>query len=157
MPTAQHGYGGALLGVQRVAYRWWASACLEAVAELVRQTEIELRALTAPPDDRLALEQHFLRPWAELAEYLESLLAAPRTRWLSANGAIELLEGGPANAWRSIGLLHRVRAGRQPSAAGRAGGRPAARGQGGGGGVARFTAGAQRQRQGLTPVQPYAG
>lgn len=68
---------------------------LEAVADLVRQTEIELRALTPPPHDRLALEQHFLRPWSELAEYLESLLTAPRTRWLSANGAIELLEGGP--------------------------------------------------------------
>jgi hypothetical protein len=68
---------------------------LEAVAELVRQTETELRALEPPLEDRLELEQHFLRPWSELAQYLESLLTAPRTRWLSANGAIELLEGGP--------------------------------------------------------------
>ncbi len=68
---------------------------LEAVAELVRQTETELRALEPPVEDRRELEQHFLRPWSELAQYLESLLTAPRTRWLSANGAIELLEGGP--------------------------------------------------------------
>jgi len=68
---------------------------LAAVAELVRQTETELRALEPPLEDRLELEQHFLRPWSELAQYLEGLLTAPRTKWLSANGAIELLEGGP--------------------------------------------------------------
>jgi len=68
---------------------------LVAVAELVRRTEMELRALDPPPADRLALEQHFLRPWSELADYLEGLVSAAGTRWLSANGAIELLEGGP--------------------------------------------------------------
>jgi hypothetical protein len=68
---------------------------LEAVAELVRRTETELRALDPPPADRPELEQHFLRPWSELAEYLERLMVAPGTRWLSANGAIKLLESGP--------------------------------------------------------------
>ncbi len=68
---------------------------LEAVAELVRRTETQLRALDPPPADRRDLERHFLRPWSELADYLEGLLVAPSTRWLSANGVLKLLEEGP--------------------------------------------------------------
>jgi hypothetical protein len=68
---------------------------IQAVADLVRRTEVELRALDPPPADRLELEEHFLRPWSELAEYLESLAKAPGTRWLSANAALERLDGGP--------------------------------------------------------------
>jgi hypothetical protein len=68
---------------------------LAAVADLVRRTEMDLRALDPPPADRVALEEHFLRPWSELADYLERLVVSAGTRWLSANGAIELLEGGP--------------------------------------------------------------
>jgi hypothetical protein len=68
---------------------------IQAVADLVRRTETELRALEPPPADRLDIEEHFLRPWSELADYLESLVDAPGTRWLSANGALERLENGP--------------------------------------------------------------
>lgn len=68
---------------------------LAAVAELVRRTEMQLRALEPPPDDRRALEQHFLRPWSELADHLENLVVAPETRWMSANAALKLLESGP--------------------------------------------------------------
>lgn len=75
---------------------------IEAVAELVRRTESELRALQPPPADRVELEEHFLRPWSELAEYLESLLLAPRTKWLSANAALELLQAGPPERQEDI-------------------------------------------------------
>ena len=68
---------------------------LEAVAGLVRRTELQLRALEPPPADRADIERHFLRPWSELADYLEGLLVAPRTKWLSAKGALKMLEGGP--------------------------------------------------------------
>lgn len=68
---------------------------IQAVAELVRRTETELRALEPPLADRLELEEHFLRPWTELAEFLESLVDAPGTRWLSANAAVKRLEDGP--------------------------------------------------------------
>jgi hypothetical protein len=68
---------------------------IQAVAELVRRTETELRALDPPPADRLELEEHFLRPWSELADYLEDLANAPGTRWLSANAALERLENSP--------------------------------------------------------------
>jgi hypothetical protein len=69
---------------------------LVAVAELVRRTETQLRALDPPPADRRDIERHFLRPWSELAAYLEGLVVAPSTRWLSANGVLKLLEEGPA-------------------------------------------------------------
>ncbi len=68
---------------------------IQAVADLVRRTETELRALEPPPADRLELEEHFLRPWSELADYLESLADAPGTRWLSASEALKRLESGP--------------------------------------------------------------
>lgn len=75
---------------------------LEAVAELVRRTEMQLRALEPPPADRRALEQHFLRPWSELADFLEKLRAEPRTKWISANAAIKLLETGPPERQEDI-------------------------------------------------------
>jgi hypothetical protein len=75
---------------------------LEAVAELVRRTEMQLRALEPPPADRRALEQHFLRPWSELADFLENLVVSPRARWMSANAALKLLEGGPPERQEDI-------------------------------------------------------
>ncbi|HMK96384.1 MAG TPA: hypothetical protein VK425_02495, partial [Acidimicrobiales bacterium] len=48
-----------------------------------------------PPEDEWAIEQHFLRPWSELAEYLDALVTAPRTRWVGPRGAFRLLEQGP--------------------------------------------------------------
>jgi hypothetical protein len=75
---------------------------LQAVADLVRRTETELRALEPPLADRIELEEHFLRPWSELADYLENLLGAPHTRWLSANGVLKLLEGGPPERQEDI-------------------------------------------------------
>jgi hypothetical protein len=68
---------------------------IKVVAEVVRRTESELRALEPPPADEWAIEQHFLRPWSELAEYLDSLVAAPRTWWVGPRGAFRLLEQGP--------------------------------------------------------------
>jgi hypothetical protein len=90
---------GAVMGVRRSFLNslpvGGGRRILEAVAELVRRTEVQLRALEPPPADRAELEKHFLRPWTELADYLEGLVEARGTRWLSANNALELLEGGP--------------------------------------------------------------
>ncbi|HTV12502.1 MAG TPA: hypothetical protein VME20_11660 [Acidimicrobiales bacterium] len=68
---------------------------IKVVADVVRHTESELRALEPPPEDEWAIEQHFLRPWSELAEYLDALVAAPRTWWVGPRGAFRLLEHGP--------------------------------------------------------------
>ena len=104
---------------------------LEAVAELVRRTESELRALDPPPADRLALEQHFLRPWSELADYLEGLVVAPGTRWLSANGAIKLLEDGPPERPQDVNFCIAYGLDDDPEqAGGPAGGPPAHSGNG---------------------------
>lgn len=75
---------------------------LKSVAEIVRRTETELRALSPPPADQSALEQHFLRPWSELAEYLEALAVAPRTLWLSPKGAFRLLERSPQDRQEDV-------------------------------------------------------
>ncbi len=68
---------------------------IKVVADIVRRTESELRALEPPPADEWAIEQHFLRPWSELAEYLDALVAAPRTWWVGPRGAFRLIEQGP--------------------------------------------------------------
>jgi hypothetical protein len=99
---------------------------LAAVADLVRRTETELRALDPPPDDRLALEEHFLRPWSELADYLEGLVVSAGTRWLSANGAIELLEGGPPERPEDVAFCIAYGLDDAPEPDGGAGGPPAA-------------------------------
>jgi hypothetical protein len=75
---------------------------LRYAAEMVRRTETQLRALEPPPGDAPALEQHFLRPWSELADYLESLVASSRTRWLGPKGAFQLLEEGPQDRQEDI-------------------------------------------------------
>jgi hypothetical protein len=97
---------GAVMGVRSSVLNSWpiggGKRIIQAVAELVRRTETELRALEPPQGDRVELEEHFLRPWSELAEYLESVLVAPGTRWLSANGALELLEDGPPERQEDI-------------------------------------------------------
>jgi hypothetical protein len=68
---------------------------IKVVADIVRRTESDLRALEPPSADEWDIEQHFLRPWSELAEHLESLLAAPRTWWVGPGGAFRLLEQVP--------------------------------------------------------------
>jgi hypothetical protein len=68
---------------------------LRYVSEMVRRTETQLRDVEPHPEDRDAIEQHFLRPWSELADYLESLVKAPGTWWLGVKGAFALLEAGP--------------------------------------------------------------
>jgi hypothetical protein len=68
---------------------------IQVVAEIVRRAERQLRALEPPPADEWDIEQHFLRPWSELAEYLEALLAEPRTWWVGPKGAFRLLERVP--------------------------------------------------------------
>jgi len=68
---------------------------IEVVAEIVRQTERDLRALEPPHADEWDIEQHFLRPWSELAEHLEALVASPRARWVGPRGAFRLLEEVP--------------------------------------------------------------
>ncbi len=85
---------------------------LRYAAEMVRRTETQLRALEPPPGDALALEQHFLRPWSELADYLESLVASSRTRWVrpEARSSCSRKAPGPTGRHR---LLHRLRPGRQ--------------------------------------------
>ena len=71
------------------------------MSAMVRRTETQLRALEPPPEDRDAIEEHFLRPWSELADYLEGLTNAPGTWWLSVKGAFRLLESGPRTARRT--------------------------------------------------------
>jgi hypothetical protein len=75
---------------------------LKYVAEMVRRTETQLRALEPPAADRDAIEQHFLRPWSELANYLEGLANGPGTWWLSVKGAFRLLESGPQDRQEDI-------------------------------------------------------
>jgi len=68
---------------------------IKVVADVVRRTETELRALEPPSADEWAIEQHFLRPWTELAEYLDALVAAPRIWWVGPGGAFRLLDQAP--------------------------------------------------------------
>ena len=75
---------------------------LKYVSAMVRRTETQLRALEPPPEDRDAIEEHFLRPWSELADYLEGLTNAPGTWWLSVKGAFRLLESGPQDRQEDI-------------------------------------------------------
>jgi hypothetical protein len=75
---------------------------LKYVAGMVRRTETQLRALEPPPEDRDAIEEHFLRPWSELADYLEGLANGPGTWWLSVKGAFRLLESGPQDRQEDI-------------------------------------------------------
>jgi len=104
---------------------------LVAVAQLVRRTETELRSLDPPPGDRRDLELHFLRPWSELARYLEGLLDAPAMRWLSANGALKLLEDGPPERPEDIEFCIAYGLNDDPEqAGGPAGGPPAHSGNG---------------------------
>ena len=104
---------------------------LEAVAELIRRTETELRGLDPPAEDRRDLEVHFLRPWSELARYVEGLLGAPGARWISANGAIKLLEGGPPERREDIEFCIAYGLDDDPDQSeGPAGGPPAHRGNG---------------------------
>lgn len=97
-PKASVGPRAALFMASPVGGGW---RILEAVASTVRRTEVGLRELEPPAADRSDLEQHFLHPWSELAEYLDGLVSSTR-RWLGPKAALRLLEDGPQDRQEDI-------------------------------------------------------
>jgi hypothetical protein len=65
------------------------------LAEMARQIEAQLRALDPPPEDAVAIEEHFIRPWSEHARFLTTMAGSRVPPWLGPSATLRFLAEAP--------------------------------------------------------------